>query len=71
MNTTRRWQTAAATLARSLVRVGARLCGALITWQRRAHDRALLREIDARALRDVGLERADVLIEARKPFWRA
>ena len=42
----------------------------LATWRRRARERAQLREMDERLLRDIGLTRAQVLEEARKPFWR-
>jgi uncharacterized protein YjiS (DUF1127 family) len=48
----------------------ASLVALLAQWQQRARDRALLREMDARALRDLGLTRADVLVEADKPSWR-
>lgn len=40
-------------------------------WRQRGHDRALLREMGEHQLRDIGLTRADVLVEADKPFWRA
>lgn len=43
----------------------------LLAWQQRASDRALLAEMTERELRDVGLARSDILIEADKPFWRA
>ncbi len=42
----------------------------LLTWQQRAADRALPAAMSDRALRDVGLTRSDVLVEADKPFWR-
>jgi len=44
---------------------------ALLAWQQRANDRALLAAMSERELRDVGLARGAVLIEADKPFWRA
>ena len=40
-------------------------------WRQRGRDRALLRELGEHQLRDIGLTRADVLVEADKPFWRA
>jgi uncharacterized protein YjiS (DUF1127 family) len=43
----------------------------LMQWQRRSNERALLRDLGAYELRDIGLTRADVLVEADKPFWRA
>ncbi|MEX0809455.1 MAG: DUF1127 domain-containing protein [Dongiaceae bacterium] len=42
---------------------------ALFAWQERAHQRFHLRQFDDRALRDIGLSRADVEAEAGKPFW--
>jgi len=43
----------------------------LLTWQERASQRHHLGMIDAHGLRDVGLTRADLAPEIRKPFWRA
>jgi uncharacterized protein YjiS (DUF1127 family) len=40
-------------------------------WRRRACDRALLRSLDSRLLRDIGLSREQLWNEAAKPFWRA
>jgi uncharacterized protein YjiS (DUF1127 family) len=42
----------------------------LLTWQIRAFERRHLRELDDRLLADIGLSRADVEGESRKPFWR-
>jgi uncharacterized protein YjiS (DUF1127 family) len=39
-------------------------------WHRRARSRCDLAQLDARLLRDIGLDRARALHEARKPFWR-
>jgi uncharacterized protein YjiS (DUF1127 family) len=39
-------------------------------WHRRARSRCELAQLDARLLRDIGLDRARALHEARKPFWR-
>jgi uncharacterized protein YjiS (DUF1127 family) len=43
----------------------------LLAWQQRSSDRALFAAMTERELRDVGLARSDILIEADKPFWRA
>ena len=43
----------------------------LLLWQRRANQRRALAQLDDRILRDIGLSRADVVWESRKPFWRA
>ena len=49
----------------------ARIFGRLIVWHERQSQRHRLRDLDERALRDLGLTRSDVEREARKPFWRA
>ena len=46
------------------------LADRLIEWQERARSRVLLGRLDDRMLRDMGLTRSDVEVEARKPFWR-
>lgn len=51
--------------AKALERVFDRLS----LWQERAHERHQLRMLDDHMLHDVGLTRADVEGEARKPFW--
>jgi uncharacterized protein YjiS (DUF1127 family) len=43
----------------------------LLLWQRRANQRHAMAQLDDRMLRDLGLSRADVVWESRKPFWRA
>jgi len=48
----------------------ARLLAALLRWQERNRERHHLRALDDRILRDVGLSRADIEQEVRKPFWR-
>jgi uncharacterized protein YjiS (DUF1127 family) len=47
------------------------LADRLLEWQERARSRVLLGRLDDRMLRDMGLTRADVDVEAGKPFWRA
>ena len=56
---------------RDLVRAAAsRTFGTLLLWQRRANERHALAHLDDRILRDLGLNRAEVAWESRKPFWR-
>lgn len=43
----------------------------LALWIRRARLRRALAELDARQLRDVGLDEARIRREIAKPFWRA
>jgi uncharacterized protein YjiS (DUF1127 family) len=57
---------------RDLVRAAAsRTFGTLLLWQRRANERHALAHLDDRILRDLGLNRAEIAWESRKPFWRA
>ncbi len=42
----------------------------LLTWHERARQRRHLRSLDDHMLRDIGLSRADLEVEADKPFWR-
>jgi uncharacterized protein YjiS (DUF1127 family) len=39
-------------------------------WRERTRQRRQLLELPPRLLRDIGIDRADALREARKPFWR-
>jgi uncharacterized protein YjiS (DUF1127 family) len=50
---------------------GARLIGRLLLWQGRAQERQVLATLDDRLLKDIGLDRGQVMAEAHKPFWRA
>lgn len=43
----------------------------LRNWLRRSNERYALSQLNERQLRDIGLDRALVLSEATKPFWRA
>ena len=43
----------------------------LLDWQRRARQRAELAALRDSDLKDVGLSRADIAPETRKPFWQA
>lgn len=42
----------------------------LSLWQDRARQRRCLARLDDRLLRDIGIDRTDVLGEFRKPFWK-
>jgi uncharacterized protein YjiS (DUF1127 family) len=46
------------------------LFATLSQWLRHSRDRELLRRLDARQLRDIGLTREQVEREVEKPFWR-
>ena len=43
----------------------------VLIWQERARERRRLASLDERMLRDIGLSRADIHPEIRKPFWEA
>jgi uncharacterized protein YjiS (DUF1127 family) len=43
---------------------------ALLIWYDRARERQALLSMDDNMLRDIGLSRADMWDEARKPFWQ-
>lgn len=47
-----------------------RLVDTLVLWQERFRSRQTLAGMDDRMLRDVGLSRADLEPEIRKPVWR-
>lgn len=47
-----------------------RFFNTLITWQQRIEERRQLLEMSDRMIRDIGLNRNDILREANKPFWR-
>ena len=42
----------------------------LLNWQHRAAERQQLASLSDYDLKDVGLTRADALMEAQKPFWQ-
>ena len=46
------------------------LRGWIERWQTRRRDRRVLSSLDDHALRDLGLDRADVEIESTSSFWR-
>ncbi len=43
----------------------------VLVWHERTRQRRALASLDDHLLRDIGLSRAEVVREARKPFWRA
>ncbi len=61
----------AASFGEILLEAAARAVRTLVTWQERDRQRRALAQLDARMLKDVGLSRAEVAIELRKPFWQA
>ena len=48
-----------------------RLASVLAAWQRRHAERRRLATLSNELLRDIGISRADALVEAGKPFWKA
>lgn len=55
--------------ARWLDRAAVRSVDVICDWRARAAERHVLRSLDDRMLRDVGISRADVERELHKPFW--
>jgi uncharacterized protein YjiS (DUF1127 family) len=47
------------------------LVTAVLVWQERARDRHRMNALSDFMLRDMGLSRADIEREARKPFWQS
>lgn len=45
--------------------------GAILLWRERWRQRQALRSLNDHMLQDIGLSRADVEGECRKPFWSA
>jgi uncharacterized protein YjiS (DUF1127 family) len=66
-----RAQSAAPQLRARLALAGAQFVDLLLTWQHRDAERATLAAMNERELRDIGLARNEVLVEADRPFWRA
>ncbi len=61
----------AASFGKNLREAAVRAVRALLTWQERDRQRHALAQLDARMLKDIGLSRAEVALELRKPFWQA
>ncbi len=61
----------AASFGKFLIEAAARALRTLLIWQERDRQRHALAQLDARMLKDVGLSRAEVALELRKPFWQA
>ncbi len=61
----------AASFGKFLIEAAARALRTLLIWQERDRQRHALAQLDARMLKDVGLSRAEVALELRKPFWHA
>ena len=57
-------------VSESITRLIGKVGQAVSSWQRRAHDRAVLASLDDRMLRDIGYSKADVDRECAKPFWK-
>jgi uncharacterized protein YjiS (DUF1127 family) len=60
----------AAELSGFVRRLPARVWRTLVVWQERANSRAILRTMDERMRRDMGIRDEDARYEAGKPFWR-
>jgi len=58
-------------VAARLGQIAAQAFETLLIWQERDQQRRALAQLDARMLKDVGLSRAEVGLELRKPFWQA
>ena len=55
-----------------LAKVGlplSRATAQLMRWRQLSRDRAVLARLSDDCLRDIGLSRADVMLESSRPFW--
>ncbi|WP_119460806.1 DUF1127 domain-containing protein [Rhodospirillaceae bacterium SYSU D60014] len=43
----------------------------VLAWRENARQRRVLAALDERMLKDIGLNRLEVVREVRKPFWRS
>ena len=53
-----------------LSRVAVRVAWLCLLWHRRSRSRAVLRDLDTRMPRDIGLTPKQAHVESRKWFWR-
>ncbi len=61
----------AASFGEILLEAATRALRTLVTWHERGRQRRALAQLDARMLTDLGLSRAEIAMESRKPFWQA
>ena len=54
----------------SAAAIAERVVDTALTWRRRAIERGRLAALDERLLKDIGLNRLDVLREVSKPVWQ-
>ncbi|BBB29271.1 DUF1127 domain-containing protein [Neptunomonas japonica] len=54
-----------------IIEIFRRLLQRLRELQQRQHSRRELATLDRDALKDIGVNRVDALLEANKPFWRS
>ncbi|HWA48981.1 MAG TPA: DUF1127 domain-containing protein [Dongiaceae bacterium] len=66
MHSPSRWRAVARALSLELIDFG----NLLLLWQARWLQRARLDRLSDHMLKDLGISRADVSREVRKPFWR-
>ena len=45
--------------------------GLLILWRQRVNQRRALARLDDKMLQDIGIDKANAMLEIVKPFWRA
>lgn len=64
------WRSMMVGFAGWLADTAMRMIDHLLEWQDRARQRLHLQSLDDRMLSDMGLSRADVEHEVRKPFWQ-
>lgn len=60
----------ASELWRPFLSVGERAVTAILIWQERSAERQRLKGMEDYLLKDVGLTRAEMDHEVRKPFWQ-
>jgi uncharacterized protein YjiS (DUF1127 family) len=65
-----RWRSVRNPVGRGVLRLLLAITRPLSTWQRRMRDRDCLQRLPDYLLQDIGLDRADAVREAGKPFWR-